>query len=115
MDMAPNNRAYIGESLAIDMSYSCHVLTHPVSFNMIPKYLLSVEAMYIRFACYLFENSANDAIERAGLRRFCARIARRRPGTSSRSRRCTRRVRVWTISKSRKTGMLDLSASFRHL
>ena len=98
MDMAPNNRAYIGESLAIDMSNSCHVLAHPVSFNLIPKSLLSVKAMYIRFASYLFENSANDAIERGELRHFCARIARRRPSTSSRSRRCTRRVRVWTIS-----------------
>ena len=65
MDMAPNNRSYIGESLAIDMSNSCHVLAHPVSFNLIPKSLLSVEAKYIRFASYLFENSANDAIERA--------------------------------------------------
>ena len=98
MDMAPNNRLYIGESPAIDMSNSCHVLAHPVSFNLIPKSLHSVEAMYIRFASYLFENSANDAIERGGLQRFCARIARRRPGTSSRSRRCTRRVGVWTIS-----------------
>ena len=60
MDMAPNNRAYIGESLAIDMSNSCHVLAHTVSFNLIPKPLLSVETMYIRFACYLFENSANE-------------------------------------------------------
>ena len=98
MDMAPNNRAYIGESLVIDMSNSCHVLAHPFSFNLIPKSLLSVEAMNIRFACYLFENSANDAIERGGVRRFSTRIARRRPGTSSRSRRCTRRVGVWTIS-----------------
>ena len=60
--MAPNNRAYIGESLAIDMSNSCHVLAHPVSFNLIPKSLHSVEAMYIRFASYLFENSVNEAI-----------------------------------------------------
>ena len=65
MDMAPNNRSYIGESLAIDMSNSCHVLAHPVSFNLTPKSLLSVEAKYIRFVSYLFENSANDAIERA--------------------------------------------------
>ena len=81
MDMDPNNRAYIGASLAIDMSSSCHVLAHSVSFNLIPKSLLFVEAMYIRFASYLFDNSANDAIERAGLRRICARIAWRRPGT----------------------------------
>ena len=112
MDMAPNNRAYIGESLAFDMSNSCHVLAHTVSFNLIPTPLLSVETMYIRFACYLFENSAN---ERACLHRVRARIARRRPVTSSRSRRCTRRVRVWTISSSRKTCMLDFSASFPHL
>ena len=98
MDMAPNNRYYIGESLAIDMSNSCHVLAHPVSFILISKSLLSVEAMYIRFASYLFENSANDAIVHVGLRLFFARIARRRPGTSSRSRRCARRVGVWTIS-----------------
>ena len=98
MDMGPNNRVYIGESLAIDMVNSCHVLAHPVSFNLIPKSLLSVEAMYIRFASYLFENSTNDAIKCDGLRSFGARITRRRPGTSSRSRRCTRRVGVWTIS-----------------